>query len=424
MVEADSEAVKCLLVARKALGESDYAKAVKFAEKSIRIQDSPLARSFLARCREAAKPASTNTSASDCAGGGVGSAAGASETVANARRRQQEREREREKEKEVKKPFTAEQRRICIRVLGAKDLYGVLGVERAASDDAIKKAYRKLAMHLHPDKNGAPEAEEAFKRISKAFQILNDTSKRRDYDHTGQDPDERPANAMRRGHSHGGYDDGFMTPEDLFRAFFGGMTQDSSVYSRTYYRSRTRSNHAQSEAQSDSQASVRNFVQMVPLLLFLLISLLSSLFSSSMTKPQDFSLTKTKECWRPETTHPAAGLNGGTPFWASNNFPKTYPPKSLYRLNADAEVEFATHYLKCAQTHRKLREELNYYRNIGSRKARQALEKLRLSEAENPYCKAAQEIRVRHSSNKTQPHTHTSTLAITKEAQICEYRDR
>src|SRR5512146_971400 len=67
-----------------------------------------------------------------------------------------------------------------------KDYYKVLGVERSASADDVRKAYRKLAMQYHPDRNpGDKQAEERFKDINEAYQVLSDTQKRARYDQLG-----------------------------------------------------------------------------------------------------------------------------------------------------------------------------------------------------------------------------------------------
>src|SRR5215212_9003878 len=67
------------------------------------------------------------------------------------------------------------------------DFYAVLGVQRTASDDEIKKSYRKLAMTYHPDRNnGSKEAEERFKEITEAYDILRDAQKRAAYDRYGE----------------------------------------------------------------------------------------------------------------------------------------------------------------------------------------------------------------------------------------------
>ena len=99
-----------------------------------------------------------------------------------------------------------------------EDFYDVLGVSRDASETDIKKAYRKLAIKYHPDKNpGDKVAEEKFKEISAAFEVLKDPDKRRKYDQFGHD-------AFRGGGPTGqGVD-----PFDLFRDVFGGNNGGNS----------------------------------------------------------------------------------------------------------------------------------------------------------------------------------------------------
>jgi curved DNA-binding protein len=68
-----------------------------------------------------------------------------------------------------------------------KDYYKILGVDRKSSDDQIKKAYRKLALQYHPDRNpGNKQAEDKFKEINEAYQVLSDTEKRSRYDQLGE----------------------------------------------------------------------------------------------------------------------------------------------------------------------------------------------------------------------------------------------
>ena len=70
--------------------------------------------------------------------------------------------------------------------MSKRDFYEVLGVSKTASNDEIKKAYRKLAMKYHPDRNSDdPDAEEKFKEASLAYEVLSDDSKRTSYDRMG-----------------------------------------------------------------------------------------------------------------------------------------------------------------------------------------------------------------------------------------------
>src|SRR5438093_9255174 len=91
------------------------------------------------------------------------------------------------------------------------DLYAVLGVRPEASDDELKRAYRKLARELHPDVNKDPEAERRFKEVSAAYQTLSDPAKRRQYDLFGSAQG-------------GGAPDFFPFGDmgDIFDVFFGG----------------------------------------------------------------------------------------------------------------------------------------------------------------------------------------------------------
>lgn len=114
-----------------------------------------------------------------------------------------------------------------------RDYYEVLGVSKNATEDEIKKAYRKVAMQYHPDRNpGDKASEEKFKEAAEAYEILNDSDKKAQYDRFGH-------NAFSQGRG-GGYSGGGMNMEDIFSqfgdifgdeafgSFFGGGGRKSS----------------------------------------------------------------------------------------------------------------------------------------------------------------------------------------------------
>ena len=104
-----------------------------------------------------------------------------------------------------------------------RDYYEVLGVDKSASADDIKKAYRKLAMKYHPDRNpGDKSAEEKFKEVGEAYEVLSDADKRSRYDSygfAGVDPNFNPnaGGGFGGGFGGAGFDFG-----DIFGDFFGG----------------------------------------------------------------------------------------------------------------------------------------------------------------------------------------------------------
>ena len=141
-----------------------------------------------------------------------------------------------------------------------KDYYQILGVAKGASDQEIKRAYRKLALEFHPDRNKSKEAEAKFKEVTKAYEVLSDSQKRKAYDQfghaafeggAGQGPfggAQGPFGGAQSGRygpftytyttsgNTGGFDfGGFSDPFEIFEQFFGGGNPFGRAQRRSGY---------------------------------------------------------------------------------------------------------------------------------------------------------------------------------------------
>lgn len=104
-----------------------------------------------------------------------------------------------------------------------KDYYKVLGIAKDASDDEIKKAYRKMALKFHPDKNKSKGAEEKFKEIAEAYEVLSDKKKKKIYDKYGEEGLKGGGGGAPQGEHGENYSWSFHgDPNATFTSFFGG----------------------------------------------------------------------------------------------------------------------------------------------------------------------------------------------------------
>ena len=106
--------------------------------------------------------------------------------------------------------------------MGGRDFYKILDVSRDASDAELKKAYRKLAMKWHPDKNPGSkqaQAEKKFKEVSEAYEVLTDPKKKEIYDRYGEDGLQ---DGFGGGGNGGGHGFSQQHAHDIFKEFFGG----------------------------------------------------------------------------------------------------------------------------------------------------------------------------------------------------------
>ncbi|KAM9705020.1 dnaJ homolog subfamily B member 9-like [Menidia menidia] len=97
-------------------------------------------------------------------------------------------------------------------ILAKRDYYDILGVPRGATERQIKKAFHKLALKYHPDRNKSPDAEAKFREIAEAYETLSDDKRRREYDQFGHD-------ASSGGGQGGGQDDGNYNFKQHYQSF-------------------------------------------------------------------------------------------------------------------------------------------------------------------------------------------------------------
>ncbi|KIM44706.1 hypothetical protein M413DRAFT_442662 [Hebeloma cylindrosporum] len=297
------EAVRCLAIAQKHFDANNLPSARKFCLKSIALFETPQATKLLASINRAAASSSRNEngenspSVSNSQTEEHPSAAGMKHRHAQAKSSGNGTAGGMGGEK---REYTPEQESVVKRVRRCKvtEYYEILSVKKECEEAEIKKAYRKLALALHPDKNGAPGADEAFKLVSKAFQVLSDPQKRAVYD-SGTDPEDRYGGMSSRFSGGNGRSDGELSPEDLFNMFFGGGGNAFGpgfatsfgggpavfTFGSNGFRTQTFTRGG-AGAGADNAAEPRSLlVQLLPLLLLFGFSLLSSLPSLFSTPP-------------------------------------------------------------------------------------------------------------------------------------------
>ncbi|XP_041046317.1 dnaJ homolog subfamily B member 14 [Carcharodon carcharias] len=266
------EAEKCLQIARRALQAGELDKALKFLHKAEKLYPSVEAKALI----------DAITANGSAAGAGHHSESGKPyQRKPASSRAENGTTPEKENKTDSAKVYTKEQLEGVQRIKRCKDYYEILGTSKDASDEDLKKAYRKLALKFHPDKNHAPGATEAFKAIGNAYAVLSNPAKRRDYDQYGDS--HSPGN-----YQHGGFEfhrnyESDITPEDLFNMFFGGgfPTGNAQPYTNGRARASHQSYHRAEREEERADGGFSMFIQLLPIIVLVLVSVLSQLMVST-----------------------------------------------------------------------------------------------------------------------------------------------
>ncbi|XP_051866242.1 dnaJ homolog subfamily B member 14-like [Pristis pectinata] len=267
------EAEKCLRIARKALQDGDQDKALKFLNKAEKLYPSVEAKALIDAITKNGSAAGGPGRRPEPEKPNQAKSTGPTENGAAPGK---------EKKPEAAKAYTSEQLEGVQRIKKCKDYYEILGISKDASDEDLKKAYRKLALKFHPDKNHAPGATEAFKAIGNAYAVLSNPMKRKDYDQYGEG--QSPGS-----YQHGGFEfhrnyESDITPEDLFNMFFGGGFPTGSTQAYSNGRARFTSQQSYHRADRDDERAdggFSMFLQLLPIIVLILVSVLSQLMVSS-----------------------------------------------------------------------------------------------------------------------------------------------
>lgn len=285
------EAERSFEIAKKKWNQGDRASALKFAKKSLSLFDSAQVRDFVTLVEASpsdAAPPYNNFESSEAK-----SSSGTFNT--SNKKSAQTKGSEEAKHSSGGMHFTPKQKAVVDRVRKCKHTayYEILDIKENASDSEIKKSYRKLALLLHPDKNGAPGADEAFKLVSRAFQVLSDPQKRAAYDQYGDDLSSRAGNMGGTGFSRatGGLFGEEIDPQDLFNMFFGGGGGFSFVSGNPFVasfgspnirfhnfsNSRWRANSSQYRDQTQQGSrGLSTLIQLLPFIIVVIFPILSS----------------------------------------------------------------------------------------------------------------------------------------------------
>ncbi|NXM35736.1 DJC18 protein, partial [Oxyruncus cristatus] len=239
--------------------------------------------------------------------------------------------------------YTAEQLDGVRRIKRCRDYYEILGVGRDAGEEELKRAYRRLALKFHPDKNRAPGATEAFKAIGNAFAVLSNPEKRLRYDELGSDQ-EHVSTGQARHYNYCTQFEADITPEEIFNVFFGGhfptgnihmfsnVARDAHYYPRRHRTERARTQEPEEE-DNRPQNSYSAFIQLMPVFIIIVVSVITQLMATNPPYSLFYKSSIGHVIIR-ETE------NLQVPYYVDRNFEKNYQGAELQELEKTVEKDY------------------------------------------------------------------------------------
>ncbi|CAM9817956.1 unnamed protein product, partial [Heterosigma akashiwo] len=212
MLANKHDAEKCLDVGKRHLSNGNYEAAIKWFNKSSKLYPLPGVEHLTQKAQILMKGGGSQ---------GNGQSSSSAQQSSRPRTAPASASPAAGRESSASPAYRPDQEQKAKEIIKLKDQghYKILGVSKTASDDEIKKAYRKLALKFHPDKNNAPSSGEAFKLIGQAYGVLSDPEKKANYDRFGdEDAGQSGGPSAYRQRYH--YEDD-ISPEDIFNMFFG-----------------------------------------------------------------------------------------------------------------------------------------------------------------------------------------------------------